>query len=118
MDAQWFVIANKKKINIYVETKKRNKLELLQTFENPIAEEASAIPFAKQVVSFLDKAHTLKRFKTLTVAAEPHFLGKFREVMKPQLESLVKNWLKKDLLKIPKAELPSHLPLNAVEATA
>ncbi len=115
MDAQWFVVASQKTITIFAETKKRKKLESIRTFENPIAEEASLIPFAKDLVHYLDREYQLKHFKTLTIAAEPHFLGKIREVMKPQLEKLVVHWIRKDLQKIPQIELPMHILLDGAE---
>lgn len=112
MYAHWFVVASQKTINIFTEVHDRNKLKLLRTFDNPVPEEASTIPFAKEMVEFLEKEFQLKSFESLTVAAEPHFLGKIKEVMPKQIESLVRNWIRKDLFKIPLHKLPSHLPLG------
>lgn len=112
MFSHWFVITSQKTVKIFTETKKRNKLELLRTFENPIPEEATAIPFAKEISNYLEHEYRLKSFKSLTIAAEPHFLGKIKEVMKPEIQKLVVNWLKKDLLKIPLDKLAMHLPLD------
>ena len=112
MFGHWFVIASQKSVSIYTETKKRNRLELLRKFENPIPEEASTIPFSKEICNYLESEHQSKNFYTLTIAAEPHFSGKIRAVMSPVLQKLVLNWIRKDLEKIPIERLPLHLPLD------
>lgn len=111
MYGHWFVVASEKTVNIFTEVRERNKLRLIRTFENRYPEEASSIPFAKQLVNFLNIQHQLKNYDYLTIAAEPRFLGKIREKMKPQTEKLVKNWIQRDLLKVPIKELVEHLPL-------
>ena len=78
----------------------------------PSPEEATAIPFAKEICSYLESEHQSKSFFTLTIAAEPHFAGKIKEVMSPQVQKLVLNWIKKDLEKIPLERLALHLPLD------
>lgn len=117
MYAHWFVIANEKTINIYTEVNERNKLKLIQNFENPIAEEASSIGFAKQLIRFLNKEHQIKNFSSLTIAAEPRFLGKIRTQIKSPIKNTVKNWIQKDLIKIPLKQLVDHLPLIQKELT-
>lgn len=112
MHAHWFVIASQKTVNIYTETQSRSKLQLLRTFDNPVPEEASAIAFAKTLTNYLDKEYQNKSFQSLTIAAEPHFMGKIREVLKPQISKLVQHWIKKDLQKVPMYQLPVHLPLS------
>lgn len=112
MFGHWFVIASQSTVSIYTETKKRNRLELLRQFENPVPEEATAIPFAKEICNYLESEHQSKSFNSLTIAAEPHFAGKIREVMSPQVQKLVLNWIKKDLEKIPLDRLALHLPLD------
>ncbi len=112
MFGHWFVIASQKSVSIYTETKKRNRLELLRKFENPFPEEASAIPFAKEICSYLESEYQSKNFYSLTIAAEPHFCGKIREVIGPVIQKLVLSWIKKDLEKIPIDRLPLHLPLD------
>lgn len=112
MHAHWFVVASQKTVNIYTETQSRSKLQLLRTFDNPVPEEASALAFAKELANYLDKEYQYKNFQTLSIAAEPHFIGKIREVLKPQISKLVQHWIKKDLQKIPMYQLPVHLPLN------
>lgn len=115
MHAHWFVIASEKTINIFTEVNDRNILKLIKNFENPIPEEASSVPFAKTLIYFLTNEHRLKNFNSLTIAAEPHFLGKIKGQLKPPLNETVKNWIRKDLIKIPLKHLPDHLPLSQSE---
>ena len=116
MYGHWFVVASEKKINIFTEVQERNQLKLIRTFENRYPDETTILPFAKDLVNFLDVQHQLKNYDHLTIAAEPHFMGKIRGKMKPRLESLVKNWIQKDLLKMPLKELQNHLPLYHPES--
>ena len=116
MHAHWFVIASQKTVNIYTETQSRSKLQLLRTFDNPVPEEASALSFAKKLANYLNKEYQAKNFQSLSIAAEPHFIGKIREVLKPQISKLVQHWIKKDLQKIPMYQLPVHLPLSLSRA--
>lgn len=128
MYGHWYVVASQKQVNIFTQIKDeakaknkyqykyknkyyRNNLQLIKKFDNPIPEEASSVPFAKEVVNYLDKQQQTKNFTSLTVIAEPHFLGKIKAQMKPQLISAVADWIKKDLLKIPLGQLAEHLPL-------
>lgn len=112
MFGHWFVIASISTVSIYTETKKRNRLELLRKFENPVPEEATTIPFAKEICHYLESELQSKSYYSLTIAAEPRFAGKIKEVMSPQLQRLVVNWIKKDLEKIPLERLALHLPLD------
>ena len=115
MDGHWYIVASEKTIHIFTEIEDRNKLKALQSFQNPIPEEASSIPFAKNLIKFLNQQQQLKNFKTLTIAAEPRFLGKIRGQMKSSLKNTVKHWIKRDLIKIPKKQLQEYLPLNQNE---
>lgn len=115
MNGHWFVVANEKTINIYTEVKNRNRLKLIRTFENRYPEEATSLSFAKELAYYLDIQNQLKNYDSLTISAEPHFLGKIREKMKPSVTKLVHNWIHKDLLKIPLKELESYLPLQHSE---
>lgn len=112
MHAHWFVIASQKTVNIYIETQSRSKLQLLRTFDNPVPEEASALSFAKELANYLDKEYQAKNFQSLSIAAEPHFMGKIRESLNPRISELVLHWIKKDLQKVPMYQLPVHLPLG------
>lgn len=74
--------------------------------------EQSAIQFARQIGQFLNEERLCKNFETLTVVAEPSFLGKLRAEMKPRTETSVVDWIKKDLQKIPINKLPGILKLK------
>ena len=71
--------------------------------------EEAAVQFAKKTVEFLESEERRGSFKSLTVAAEPRFLGKIKAAMRPETEKLVVEWLRKDLLKVPKADLARRL---------
>ena len=65
--------------------------------------------FAKNIVAFLQKEQLKNNFSSLTVVAESKFLGKIRSSMKSDLKKSVKDWMKKDLQKIPRKELEGFL---------
>ncbi len=68
-----------------------------------------AIDFAKKIDVFLDQARLKNNYHSLTIIAEPHFLGKIRSSMKKETRKLVVDWVKKDLLKTPSNRLPDIL---------
>ncbi len=72
----------------------------------------AALQFAREVVQFLDGERLHRNFETLTVVAEPHFLGKLKAKMKSKTEASVIDWIKKDLQKIPVNKLPEILKLK------
>ena len=71
--------------------------------------EAAAIQFAKNVAKFLKKERQQKHFDTLTVVAEPHFLGKLKLAMSLELKKTVHEWIRKDLQKTPQSQLIKFL---------
>ena len=81
--------------------------------------EEAVIQFSKEVAQFLQSEKLRKNFDSLTIVAEPHFLGKLRTEMKPNLQSVVIDWIKKDLQKTPKKELIDFLlPKSSKSASA
>ena len=71
--------------------------------------EQAAIQFAKQINKFLSQQRQKEKFKTLTVVAEPNFLGKLKSDMRKELKGSVIEWLGKDLLKTPKKKMTNYL---------
>lgn len=67
--------------------------------------EEAALQFAKQITDYLEIKRQQKKFNSLTIVAEPRFIGKVRSCMSPQLKKVVKQWYKKDLLKTPQDKL-------------
>ena len=67
--------------------------------------EQADIQFAKIVAKYLDGEKVKNSFDSLTVVAEPRFLGKIRKEMSASLKGSVDLWIKKDLQKIPKKDL-------------
>jgi len=67
--------------------------------------EEAALQFAKMLTDFLECEHQRNNFKSLTIVAEPHFLGKLRGTMRPSIQETVTEWVKKDLLKTPQNKL-------------
>ncbi len=74
--------------------------------------EEAAIQFSKEIAKFLKKQSQEKNFTSLTIVAEPHFLGKMKSSMEPSLQKMVVKWVKKDLEKTPKSQLPKFLLPN------
>ena len=66
--------------------------------------EDAALQFAKQITDYLELERQQKKFQSLTIVAEPRFLGKVRSSMSPSLKKLVKTWQRKDLLKTPQSK--------------
>ncbi|MBB3223086.1 host attachment protein [Pseudoduganella umbonata] len=58
--------------------------------------EAEAVKFAKDISSYLSKAHQEGRFAQLVISASPQFLGTLRTVIDPQLKDLIKTEFNKD----------------------
>ena len=71
--------------------------------------EQAVIQFAKTIGDFLEKEKQQNAFESLTIVAEPHFLGKIRAALTPRQKKLVTDWLGKDLQKIPEMKLPEFL---------
>lgn len=71
--------------------------------------EEASIQFAKQFADFLQKEKFKNRFSSVTIVAEPRFLGKLRSVMSSKLKASVVEWIRKDLQKTPKAMLADSL---------
>ncbi len=86
----------------------RGTVHYSETKRHDPHEEAS-IQFAKEITQYLKKENQRKKFKSLTIAAEPHFLGKIRSSMDEELQSLVTEWINKDFQKIPPSQLPKRL---------
>lgn len=124
MNSHWFIIASQKTIKIYADISEQNRLRPIVVLKNswervrdrdttgpmlPHTLEDKAIVFAKELVDYLVKEQQDHKFKTLTVVAEPHFLGKIRSVMDHKLQHAVIEWVKKDLEKTPQSQIPKHL---------
>lgn len=71
--------------------------------------EIAALQFAKEVVHFLEIERLKKSFDSLTIVAEPHFLGKIKNSMPEPLKREVSQWMGKDLQKTMLVELPKFL---------
>lgn len=71
--------------------------------------EMASIQFAKKVSDILYSEKQKKSFDSLIVVAEPHFLGKLKAEMNSSLKSVVSQWVRKDLQKMPSRELSKIL---------
>lgn len=71
--------------------------------------EEAAIQFAKQIAKELDKLRKEKRFESLTIVAEPKFLGKLRSSLSAPTTKRVVEWRGADLGKVPLTQLPTRL---------
>lgn len=82
--------------------------------------EEAVIQFAKMVAKFLEEEKLKKSFQSLSVIAEPHFLGKIRAELTRDLKGLVTQWIKKDLQKTPQKKLVELLlsSSNSIRSTA
>lgn len=124
MFGRWFVVANQKNVKVLTErSDSKGRFKELKKFDNPFGRarnheefikkqdprEQAAVEFAKNITLYLESARQKNKFETLTVVAEPYFLGKIRTAMKPQLKKLVIIWIKKDLQKYPKLKLTKFL---------
>lgn len=71
--------------------------------------EEAEIQFAKEIAQFLESERLKNSFSSLTVVAEPHFLGKIKAEMNDKLQESVTDWIKKDLQKTPQHELAGFI---------
>lgn len=76
--------------------------------------EQASVQFARQLAQFLDEQRLTRNFESLTIAAEPHFMGKLRAEMKPRTETSVVDWIKKDFQKLPATHLPEVLKIKKI----
>ncbi len=67
--------------------------------------EEAAKEFANQISNFLDLERQKSKFKFLSLAAEPKFLGKLKAAMGKRLEESVVEWINKDLEKAPQEKI-------------
>jgi protein required for attachment to host cells len=74
--------------------------------------EQEAIQFAGTIGRYLKSYLDEKKFKTLTVVAEPHFLGKIKAAMSPRVVESVITWVEKDLLNISYRDLAQSLNID------
>lgn len=125
----WYVVASQDTLKILIQDEDHPDLQILHKLEEPIAKESrnrfnppkrgdthqtAALDFARTISAFLQLELQKKSFHTLTVAAEPRFLGKLRRELTPQVLKTVTQWVRKDLQKTPVHNLPKLL----LEATA
>ena len=73
------------------------------------AHEQHAIRFAQKLAEFVDKARKQNKLEDLIVVAEPHFLGLLRSNMSKNSVEMVSQWVKKDFMNIPSAEMQKLL---------
>ncbi len=71
--------------------------------------EEAIIQFAKEVSQYLESERLKKNFESLTLIAEPHFLGRIKAEMSNDLLSSVTNWIRKDLQKTPQKKIADFL---------
>ncbi|MEK6555937.1 MAG: host attachment protein [Bdellovibrionota bacterium] len=71
--------------------------------------EIVANDFAKRIMRSLGLSIRKGNYNTLTIVAEPHFLGKLRAGIPRALINTDIKWLKKDLNKLPDQELETAL---------
>lgn len=125
MFAHWFVVANQETVQILVDDGEHQDLQVLHTLQNPRGpedqpsglpnpkpHEMTAMLFAKEITTFLQREKLASHFVSLTIAAEPRFLGKLRHELNPHLLASVTQWVGKDLHKTPIHELPEHLDVE------
>jgi protein required for attachment to host cells len=75
-----------------------------------------ATQFARKIINFLEQAFIKKDFRSLTIVAEPRFLGKLKSAMTPKIKKTVKNWVEKDLEKISAHDLPQIPKIKEVRS--
>jgi len=73
--------------------------------------EQAAVQFSRKIAQYLERTGGKKDFTSLTVAAEPHFLGKLKTAMKSEIKKKVTDWIEKDFQKLPDHKLSSVLKL-------
>jgi protein required for attachment to host cells len=74
--------------------------------------EQEAVQFARVINHYLQSCQEQRQFETLTIVAEPHFLGKLKSAMSPRLLNAVVSWIEKDYMNISYEELPSIIKKN------
>ena len=74
--------------------------------------EQAAVQFSRKVAKYFERAYENKDFTSLTIASEPHFMGKLKTSMKSDLNKMVVTWIKKDFQKLPDRDLPKVLNLK------
>lgn len=79
--------------------------------------EQALIQFARELAQFLKSEKFKRNFESLTVVAEPHFLGKIKAEMRADLRKSVTKWIKKDLQKTPQKDLVGFLLPKVGSAT-
>lgn len=121
----WFALCNQRMVKIF-KADEAHHLQMIHSFEynssygkakSPIhmenkkhhAREENALHFAREISQFLQKEKQAGHFQTLTVAAEPRFLGKIKAVLPCDVKACVINWEHKDLEKTPNKDLAGHL---------
>ncbi|MBS1972611.1 MAG: host attachment protein [Bdellovibrionales bacterium] len=71
--------------------------------------EEAEIQFAKEIAQFLETERLKNSFSSMTLVAEPHFLGKVKAEMGNKLQESVTDWIKKDLQKTPQSEIANFI---------
>lgn len=66
--------------------------------------------FAKDLLAYLDTAHTEGKFNKIYIAASPHFLGLLREKMPLSIENCLAATIDKDFTQYDAKEIRDHLP--------
>lgn len=93
----------------------RGTVHYLDSLRSDPKEEA-IVQFAREIAKFLDLELRRKSYKTLTIIAEPHFLGKLKPEMGDSVTESVTNWLHKDLQKTPPRKLAEFLIVDEAKA--
>jgi len=65
--------------------------------------------FAKDVASYLLRAHQEGRYKQLTLFSSPEFLGVLRKQLDPEVKTAVKLEINKDYTQCSAAQLQAHI---------
>lgn len=143
MNGHWYIVASQKSVRVFTEVAAKPRIKLIQTVENPLAQEKkkdlvkkqagkavksagrfgvsrhveikndpreqSVLQFARQIAKFLDGEKKQKNFQSLTIVAEPHFLGRVKSELTPAVKKTVTDWIQKDLQKTSKKQLEDFL---------
>ncbi|HTW94372.1 MAG TPA: host attachment protein [Tepidisphaeraceae bacterium] len=73
------------------------------------AHEESAEEFARRLARFLGEEGERQAYKTLSIAASPHFLGLLRESLSKEVDHRVRATVAGDLTHVPADELRNHI---------
>lgn len=65
--------------------------------------------FARELAHLLESKLNEHSYDSLVVAAPPHFLGLLKQTVNKQVANRVQLWLNKDLTKLEKQELETHV---------